>query len=328
MAAETESRRFPKQTRLTPADDLRQLLEESDKRAVNIKGAGADKAQELLGWLDSIQTLFPQLEGAGVDLEPERGRWQAVQGSVRRHGRELQRELRSLGGLGALRAGRSTPPPPENWWWRLDEIDSLQRRRRIRNLAIAAVAVIVLLVAVRAVVNYLFPVDPLVVEALKLRAEADSYLQAGDIDNAILKLEAARQARPDNSETLSLLVALYAITGRNDESKATQQHLIEVWDKANAYAAIAQDYLLVNRPDEGLRLAEQAVAADPNAPSAYLALGSAYEALGRYDEAINAMETASTVAEQSGQVELQAIARMRLGMLLQQGAILGPTPTN
>jgi len=100
---------IPQQTQ-TQADELRQLLESSYTTAVSIKGAGAEQARGLLDDLDRIQALFQQLEARGVDLRAERGRWQEIQGAVRRHAGTLRSELAPLGGLKTLREALPEPP--------------------------------------------------------------------------------------------------------------------------------------------------------------------------------------------------------------------------
>jgi hypothetical protein len=129
---------IPRQTK-TQADDLRDLLENSYKLTVSIKGAGAEQATALLHNLDRIHDLFPRLEAQGVDLRPERGRWEEVQGAVRRHASQLRAELTPAGGLKALREALPSPPDPEErWWWWLD----VTARKHLGKRVLVTVAVL------------------------------------------------------------------------------------------------------------------------------------------------------------------------------------------
>lgn len=309
---------------VTPADELRRLLDESEKRAVGVRNAGPADTRELLDWLDRIHRLFPELEAGGVDLAPERGRWQAVQGTVRRHSASIRRELASLGGLRALRSKGETLPDRAQWWWWLDEIARETNRKRVRSLIIALVVIAGLLLGGRWLMNRFFPVDPLVIEALNETAAGERALQEGDIETAITHYEAARTAVPDDYNTLAWLVGLYDLGGRADAAAAATADLLKITDESRAYANLADVYTRLGQAQRGLELAQTAIAANPDNPQAYLARGGAYESMRQFGPAIQSYDKAATVAEAQNNAELQAIARIRMGQLLQSGPGLLP----
>ncbi len=325
---------------LTPADRLRWLLDASERRAVTIRGAGAGAAQELLHWLDEIDALLPALAAAGVDLAPEQGRWQAVQGAVRRHSRALRQELAAGGGLPALRAGLPAPPPAARWWWRLDDL-ARQRRRRALTRGLAALAVLLLLLFGGGwLFNRLFPVDPAVAESFRLRTEGERALRAGDLAAAIAHYEAARAAAAtgsveplaDDVDALAWLAVLYELTGEEEAATAAAADLAIYLPPAAALAMRSSIFSTLGHGDRALALAEAAIAADPASTQAYLSLGSAHELQGELAQAIAAYEQAAAAAAAAGEDTLQAIARVRLAYLLQRGASgsldpAGTTPT-
>jgi cytochrome c-type biogenesis protein CcmH/NrfG len=57
---------------------------------------------------------------------------------------------------------------------------------------------------------------------------------------------------------------------------------------------------------------------DPNNPRAFYYLASVYELQGKLDEAVKALEASSAQADIRKQAELTAMARFRMGMLMQQ----------
>lgn len=305
---------------LTPADRLRFLLDASERRGVNIRGVGAAAAVELLHWLDEIDALFPALEAGGMDLAPERGRWQAVQGAVRRHERALRRELAAAGGLAALRAQQAPSPAPGQWWWRLDELArQRQRRTLVRTLAALALLLLLLIGGLR-LFNHLFPVDPAVAASFRLRAEGEQALRSGDMAAAIAHYEAARAAMTDDVDALAWLSVLYEIAGDEKAATAAATELARYLPPAAALALQSSLFSSLGHGERALTLATAAIAADPGTVQAYLSLGSAYELLDDPAQAMAAYEQATLAAEQSGDQTLQAIARVRLAYLLQRGA--------
>ena len=190
-----------KTPKLTPADELRALLEDSEKRAVNMRGAGANEAVRLLEDLDRIQALFPQLGARGVDLRPEQVRWEAVQGAVRRHSADIRRELKPLGGLAALRERRS--PPEANWWWRLDEIDRANMRRRLARILTVVMALVIIIGGGLWLFDYFYPGDPQMREFQARSLKADQAVEQGDLAAAIENYEAARDIYPQDANTLA-----------------------------------------------------------------------------------------------------------------------------
>ena len=76
----------------------------------------------------------------------------------------------------------------------------------------------------------------------------------------------------------------------------------------------------MEQPQKALELAQAAIDANPDNPRPYMALAGAYEQLDRLSDAIDALQIASDKAEAQNMTELQAVARMRLGFLLQRRA--------
>ena len=308
----------------TPADELRRLLDASEKRAVSIRGAGAESTRELLSWLDRIAELFPELEEMGNILDPERGRWQTVQGAVRRHAGELLVELAPAGGLAAVRVRLEKAPAAATWWWYLDELRSQHRRRRLL-IAIAGLAgVVVLFFAARWILPRLLPVDPAVQAAYSHQLQGEQDLRENQFDAAIQEFESARALTPDDPAVLLWLTALYDVSGRARESQETLDALATLTSPVAINAGLADHYVSLGQPQRAFDLAQQAIAQDPSYIQGYLSAGTAAESLGQRDDAIDYYNHAAELAFDQGNAELQVVARMQAAFALQSANI--PTP--
>ena len=315
------ARSIPKQTR-TQADELRDLLETSYSIAVNVRGAGADKAQTLLHHLDDIAELLPQLEAQGVDLRAERVRWQEVQGAVRRHDRDLRAELGPLGGLKTLREALPSPPSPEErWWWWLDVTAQQNLRKRVVVTVAVIAGILALLVGGVWAFNKLFPVDPQVAAAYQHKSNADNLVIEGKLQEALTELEAAYEATPDDPDILSMLAALYDLTDQEDRALPFLRKLYDAYPPSIVNSNLAQAYAAAGAAEKALALALQAIEEDPANPQGYLIAGMAYEAQGDVRSAMEAYQKAADAANAAGDYQTEAFAKIRLATLLQKPSL-------
>ncbi len=309
---------IPRQTQ-TQADELRDLLENSYKLAVSVRGAGAERAAGLLHDLDRIHDLFPQLEALGVDLRPERGRWQEVQGAVRRHSSDLRSELASAGGLKTLREALPAPPDPEErWWWWLD----VTARKHLGKRVLVTVAVLagILLLMLGGIwgFNKLFPVDPAVSVAYEHKSNAENLVLEGKLDQAVAELEAAYQATPDDLDIQSMLAALYDVTGQEDRAAPLLRQMLKAYPASVVHASLAQAYAAAGAEKKAEKLAQLAIDEDPANPQGWLVAGMVYEARGDVQAAMDAYQTAAAKANAAKDYQTEAFAKVRLATLLQK----------
>lgn len=314
-----------------PADELRHLLTAAENRSVNVRGLGPEAARELLEWFDRIAALFPALEAEGVNLEPERVRWEAVQAALRRHAAELLAELKPLGGLAAVRGRLPASPPAEAWWWWLDRARRRRLRRQLLGVLAVFLAVAVLVGGGYWLFNRLFPVDPTAAAIYRHKLEGQTAIAAGDMATALRAFEAAAVIAPDDLETLAWLTALYDVLGREHDASSGRERLQQAVAADPAQAAAINDdlaaaYLALGRSDKALILVQEVLAAHPDRIPTLLLAGSVYESLGRIDEAIATYEQAAAVAAAQNKPEQIAVARIRLAQLLQARPFFTPTP--
>jgi tetratricopeptide (TPR) repeat protein len=299
-----------KSERITPADEVRILLSESEKMVVSLRGRGAD-AKELLEDLDRIAILWPELEAAGMDLRPEEGRWETLQASLRAHGWTLLRELDAAGGLAAVRREEYGDAQAPEWWY-LDEELSAQRRKKVSRALITAAGIVGAVLLVYFIFTRLFPADPNIQAAASAIISGQQKALDADLEGALADYQKAASLTPDDPEPLAWVAVLEARLGHSDDNLRSQV------------------FSQIGLNEDAMKEAEAALALDPKSPEAEFALASAYENMGQLDKAVEHMQLASDYADARGKTELTVIARYRLALLLQQFSVTGPlevTPT-
>ncbi len=319
---------------MTPADELRELLADSEKRVANIPHSGAC-ALVLLENMDRLAELWPRLEAAGVDLRPEAGRWETVQALLRRYGRLLVEELSASGGVQQARAQRYGDRPAP-WWWNLVEDLRTARLRRLRKAAMTLVIVIAVGAAAIFALNRLFPVDPLLRASLALQGAGQQKIeQAGDYQAALVEFQAAVLVNPNDADNWLWQGVTQQKLGDLPASQISfdkAQSLLGS-EKAMRLARVPY-YLFVGLLAEAEADIQAVVREDPGNAEAYYFLASIHENQGRYEEAVTALQRSGELAEARQQTELTAMSRYRLAMLMQQlqarsldQSFATPTPT-
>lgn len=316
---------------MTPADELRDLLAASEKLIANVYGSGAG-ALELLNNMDRLSELWPQLEAGGVDLRPEAGRWETLQATTRRRGRQLVQELRAQGGTRALRAAQH-PDGTAEWWWHLDEMVANDDGRRALRAGLIAAIVLIVGAGLYFLLRFLFPVDPNVQAAMERQAAGDLKIQQeGDFAGARVDFQTAVERLPGDADNWLRL-------GAAQEKLGDQAGMAESFRRARALfpnesefeVSRGQIYFILGMWDEAKRAIEAALAADPENAMGYYVLASVEEARGHASEAVAALQRAADLAEAQNQMQLTALARYRMGMMMQQVqsqmAVATPVPT-
>lgn len=317
------------QGRVTPADELRELLTSAEKMVASVSG-NSDNAVGLLSALDRIAELWPLLDAQGVDLRSEAGRWETLQATVQRRGAAIVEALRPLGGMQSLRR-QTHPGGNEGAWWRLDEHLADTRRRVVRRNAAVISGIMLVTVTVYFALRLLFPVDPKVVEASRLLGRGDRLVQeAGDYASASEEYQQAVEWTPDNMEIWLRLGAVQEHLGDEVAAQASFARARElIGTDIEFYRLRAASYLLLAMIDEAERDLLQMFALEPENAMAWYLLGSVYEARNDLGPAVDALSKASDYAIETNQLELTALARTRMGFLMQrlgmpQGAETAP----
>lgn len=316
---------------MTPADELRALLARSEQRVANLRGSGR-AALDLLLALDRISELWPELEAQGVDLRPELGRWETLQAALERRAALLARELRASGGLPAARA-RAHPQGEPAWWWFAAEQVRAQRLQRLRRAALTLAGTAAALVLLYFLfTRVLFPVDPALRAALDAQADGERKVAAaGDVRAALDDFRRITELLPgDPGGWLRVGCAQLRLGDAAAAAENFRRAEVLLADEVQLRLARAPICELLGLPDQAEADLRAVLAADPQNAQAYYYLANIYEGRGEFSAALEALERASDLAGASAQDELVALARFRMGMLMQQMAgqgAFGPTPT-
>lgn len=312
------------QVKMTPADDLRGVLADCEGALGKLRGSG-EAALSILHGLDRMAELLPELETSGVDLRPERTRLTTLETQLRRKAGELLRELRASGGLAAAR--RAVQPDRARWWWYLDEEVRAARRRGVRKLLLSLVAVAALLtVGVLLYRRFLAP-DPLTVRVQGLQFEGERLADEGEYASAVARFEEAQVLRPHDGEIHIWRGALYEITAQAEKAAEIFEAARLLFHEATDFhIARGQIYLRLQQVEQARVEAQAVLEEDPRSPEGHFLLGAALEFQGELGGAAAAYDQASRFAEERGQMELTAMARVRMAFLLQQAVF--PTPAS
>ena len=308
-----------------PLDDLRSLLDKADARLGALETSSSADALNLLRLLDEIDALYADLERAGVDLRAEQTRRNTIEQTLRRKAGVLLRLLRPSGGIAAARSARHIPET--HWWWYLDSYVAEQRRRQVRATLIGF-AVLAAIVGVAALLyNTFFKPDPDVIARMEYMQKAQNAVQQNDLEGALQALDQAVAEFPDDGELLLWRGAILHRLQRQDEAQATFETARSAYDSEVAYLINRSSVRLQAGDIEGAYADGQAAVAEaPDNAQAFLVLGSAQELSGRYGAAIASYQKAAELAAAQKNTQLEAIAKVRLAMLMQTAPLIQVTP--
>lgn len=313
---------------------MRELLTESEILLTRLKGPVATpdaSLEQLLSNLDRMAELWPALEATGADLRPEAGRWETLQASLRSSASQVLSRPKAVREVRSARA-RLHPEGKAAWWWYLPEARSAEARRRVLRAAAIAVGVVALLVGVAFLVSKLFPVDPRLRAALSKQTSGQQKIeQRGDYIGALADFQEVVSLTPEDPDGWLWLGATQKKLG--DEAGASAS-----FSRARSLARDEIDFRLARIPvlfaiglleDAGADV-QVVLEMDPGNPQALYLLASILESQQKYLEAAAALQQAAENAEKRNMVELTALSRYRLGIMLQQlqvRAVERPTPS-
>lgn len=304
----------PQTGRVTPADDLRQLLSQSEERLINLSDQAS--VAELYGWLDQTAAMLPQLQATGGDIRAEETRWQSLQERIATRGKRVLRAWQGSSRLAEAR--QAANPDPSQWWWWIDQRLAEQRRRRLRQVGGVGLAAMAIVVAVILVFQRLFPVDPIVRQSYRLQLQAEAALANANLEAGYQALSEAIAIDPTNVSLLILHGVVADVLGDGAVAEQSWQQARDLLqgDEGRFFVERGQSYLRVQQAGRAIEDLSLATDLNPDSARAQLVLGGALDAAGRYQEALAAFERASELAEAAGNSELTVMARAQMANLL------------
>ena len=307
-----------------PLAQLRREIRELELGAGHMKRRGKG-VLALLTLRSHLESSVREHEEAGLDLRPERTRLETVDNILSREAKTVLREAKAAGGMKVAR--EQTRPAEDHWWWYLDrKVADDRRKQAIKIGSLTSGALVVILVG-SLLMDRFFGMDAAEQEARTYVNSGEQLLRAGEYSEAILEYEQAVEVDAELGAGYVALGVLYDLEGRAEESRealATARAL--VGDEAEYVLTVARTYGDVASSTgadpaayvSALSYADQAIALAPDSAQAYLIRAGIYESGKQRVEAVADLERSVDLAQAIGEDELYVLAKMRLGMLLQQ----------
>jgi tetratricopeptide (TPR) repeat protein len=294
----------------TPADEIRRTLEEAEIMMAGLHTAGSDLI-ELLRILDSVSEGLAKLDALGVDVRPERNRFETVQ---RRLVREKRRFVAKVGG--ALEKERAAiQPDRERQWWYLDEMLAEERRTRLRRFLTWGAAVLGLLVALGVLYNIFLAPSPETRRSYRHSLAGERLASEGDLASALAEFEAAIELRPDDPEHLVWIGVLRSKLDRPDAETAFEAAQNIFGAGGDFLLTRARVYRTIGDLEMALADLEQAMDIDPKSGWLYYERALVHQAMGNRDAAVDDLMKADELAGEAGDDELVVIARYQRALL-------------
>jgi len=298
----------------TPADRVREALDQAENVIANLRGTGS-QALELLHLLDQADQGLKELREVGADVRAEEARFETVQLQLRGRRRRFMAEV----GGAALREERERVRPDEaRWWWFLDEALAEDRRRRLRRVLIGTVVTAVVLAVAWVLYDRFLAPPPNVREAFQRSSEGQALAEQGDMKAALAAFDAAVALDPSDPEQWVWKGVAHAELGETEEARQAFDTARSLYDTELAFLlGRSMAYLRVGDVEAASADAEEAVARYPKAGWAYSLRASVAVEQEDYAAAIDDLEKAADLAAASGDTQLEAYARTQRAMVIQ-----------
>jgi Tfp pilus assembly protein PilF len=317
---------YVQEKNLGPADDLRQKISHLEEMLSKISQLTSSQGVAALCNLDEIMVMLNQLEAVGLDVRPEQGRVQAIQGRLQKNAARL---LTVVGGPAVLSQQRPSPPPlPEQWWWYIDQQVAAARQHLVRRVGWGAVIVFLLVIGLVVLFNTVLAPSPETVARLKAENGAYAAADQGDYRLALTAINEGLTQSPNDSFLLMFKGVLYQLL---KEDQIAAQSFALAQQKLNNpkefYLGRGQLYLRLNQIDLAEPDIEAALKLDNRFARTWLLKGQMFESRGQSRDALQAYEEAGRLALDQGEDEIYVLSRMSIVRLGQMSPSFSPLST-
>jgi len=297
--------------------ELRDLLAVIEKRIAKLKEINSEDLLGILPLFDQAENRLAALENAGVNTGSERAHLESLLMQFRKRGVLF---VNRAGGSAALRQARQDRQPNEDrWWWFIDAIVAGERKSSLRRWGSGILVLAIILIGFAFIYQRFLAPDPAFQASYGLHQDAEAALVAGDPQLALEKVNEALTYTPDNPELYMLQGVIYLALEDPEAAETSFKIAKQKFESDDFfYAKRSGFYVLIGQPDLAIEDANTAIALNPDLAFAYIYRGQAYELMGNISAASADYERASEIAEQTGDAEIQVIARMHLAQILQQ----------
>ena len=300
--------------RRTLADALRDDLKRCEEWVTKI-GAGTH-GLALLQLVDHVTDELERLEQRGVDLRAERGRLEGIEAQLYRRRKALVAQA------GASLATQR--PADARWWWHLDEQLAAERRRLLTRIAVGTLLGLALLGLAYVFYDRVLAPPPHIRQASTHVFKGERFVIEGDSAQAIEQFKAAVALNPGHAEAHLWLGVLYQAADDTERATAAFERVRALLDEDEEYFLVQRGmlYLMLNDTDAAYQDALTAIESAPDQPLGYFLLGGVAEQMGDWRMAVANFQQTAALAEETGDVELQAVARMRLAVALESLTVM------
>jgi tetratricopeptide (TPR) repeat protein len=298
---------------LSQLDRVREALDRVEVFLSNLKGSGPDVVQVLF-LLDQVARQLEELEAAGATPQAERGRLESSWQKLRRNASGFLREA----GPALEQARQRREDPTDRPWWSLDERHARLQRRQLGRGALLALAVVALLAVGWGVYERFLAPPPEVRLALRYMSEGETAVATGEWEEALAAFEAAATLTPGDRE-LHIWIGVL------------RQELEDEAGARSAYATARElstgelrflfergtIFIQLGDVEAAAADAEVVIELDPEWGYGYYLQASVDSGRGAVQAAAENLRRAADLAHEAGDTELESLARVQLGLLMQ-----------
>jgi tetratricopeptide (TPR) repeat protein len=302
------------QTRL---EALRALLKDLENRIARLSELTRQAALEIPGLFDDVDDLIKELQERGSNLSSELGQLKTLSAQFTNVRVDF---IRKIGGPQVLaEARRQVEPREDHWWWYADlSLAEENKRKTMRLLRIFGVAIVLLVVAGLVYNQFLAP-DPAFRASYGHQQEAENALMEGNLQTAVAEVQNALTYTPEEASLYVLQGVIQEALGEAGEAETSYETARLLYERADTfYNQRTILYIMLGEPQRALEDTQSAIEINPKSAITYLHQGQAYENLGQIKNAIQSYEKADELAQQSNNVQLQAIIRINLSNAYQR----------
>jgi len=237
----------------------------------------------------------------------------------------LARYPRIAAGIAALRSARA--PARQRWWWYLDEYVAEQRKLALRNLARTGIILVVVFAIAALIYQTWFRPDPAVIARMGYTGAAQRASEEGNLNLALQGIDNGVAEFPDDGEILLWRATILSLLKRPQDAEAAfQAARVAYPDEITYLVTRATVRTQANDIAGAYADALAATKLSPDSAQAFLVLGGAQELSGETQKATQSYSTAASLAAAAKETQMEAMAKVRLAMLMQSGGSIFPTP--
>ncbi|MBN1886923.1 MAG: hypothetical protein JW850_03000 [Thermoflexales bacterium] len=307
----------------TQLSELRKLLTRIESQIGTLAYSQPDEVLAIPGLIDQAALRLEELANQGIDTSGELNRFGAAKAALKHKGAVF---LRKIGGIPALEQARqASQAGADNWWWYIDQVEAERKKAGARRLLRIGLSGLLSLAVLAAIYQVFLAPTPELQASYGHKLQAENAASEGDFSQALVQIKLALGYTPGDPELLVTQGVFEALLGQDKAAKESFTAAQAAYnDPLQFFIKRSTLYLMCGQVDSALDDVDTALAIDPQSASAHLLRGQGYEALGNYQQAKTSYEQAGELAGQTGNYELQVIARMHMAQLRSKAVI--PTP--